>query len=93
MEIKLNKYGYVRKQVMLHLMEHGQLTAFDLALKIKAPYSSINNACYSLRARGLIQAGKNKGCAENNTRMRTLFGLTKKGIERALAEELEGNKK
>jgi hypothetical protein len=79
-----NKYGYVRKGVLWWLLEEGQLTVPELQQRIKAPSNCVHNACQALKYKHLIVAAEEKGFSAGDDRVRTVYGLTRAGIDLAL---------
>jgi predicted ArsR family transcriptional regulator len=79
-----NKHGYVRKGVLWWLLEEGQLTVPELQQRIGAPGSGVHNACQALKYKQLIVAAEEKGFSAGDDRSRTVYGLTRAGIDLAL---------
>lgn len=82
-----NKHGYLRKGVLWWLLEEGQLTVPELNDRIKAPSNGVHNACQALTYKHLIVASEQKGYSAGDDRLRTVYGLTRAGIDLALTLE------
>jgi predicted ArsR family transcriptional regulator len=88
-EAKVKDLKSVRRGLMHWLLEEGQLNSQQLALKINCDQNIVYAELVRLMARGWISLKTQKMACPINLRMRTVYGLTREGIEQAIQIERE----
>lgn len=79
----------LRAELLAHLLEEGQATTAQLMVLSGYPQTAVVNALFYLREAGACVRTKTKNAMGYSE---SLFGLTRAGIEAALAAEKESAK-